>query len=140
MVARPRSPDGNNVAITIKVSDRVAEALDAARGELSRSEWARGTITAALDGSLMTPPQALGYAQALRTASPIPFSKAPEIIAEMSAPATKPAPVAAELAGIPLTVASALPKPRRCTHPGKRSVGGYCKECDHLIQPGGTWA
>ena len=30
--------------------------------------------------------------------------------------------------------------PRRCTHPGKRSVGGYCNECDHLIQPGGTWA
>lgn len=50
------------------------------------------------------------------------------------------APVAADLAGIPLTVASALPKPRRCTHAGKRSVGGWCKDCDHLIEPGGAWA
>ena len=39
-----------------------------------------------------------------------------------------------------LTVASALPKPRRCNHPGKRSVGGFCPDCDHLIQPGGAWA
>lgn len=28
----------------------------------------------------------------------------------------------------------------RCVHPGKRSVGGFCKECDHLILPGGDWA
>lgn len=44
------------------------------------------------------------------------------------------------LAGVPLTVASALPQPRRCSHPGKRSVGGFCPDCDHLIKPGGAWA
>ena len=28
---------------------------------------------------------------------------------------------------------------KRCNHPGKRSVGGYCPDCDHLIEPGGYW-
>ena len=39
-----------------------------------------------------------------------------------------------------LVPASSLPKPRRCSHPGKRSVGGYCGDCDHLILSGGEWA
>lgn len=30
--------------------------------------------------------------------------------------------------------------PRRCPHPGKRSVGGWCPGCDHLILTGGAWA
>ena len=29
--------------------------------------------------------------------------------------------------------------PRRCTHPGKRVIGGYCGECDRMIEPGGLW-
>lgn len=26
---------------------------------------------------------------------------------------------------------------RRCTHPGKRVIGGYCPQCDAVVQPGG---
>ena len=58
-------------------------------------------------------------------------------------PRTGPEPATAlpsALPDVPLTVASALPKPRRCSHPGKRSVGGWCPDCDHLIKPGGIWA
>jgi hypothetical protein len=151
MVARPRSPDGNNVAITVKVSDNAAAAIDEARGELTRSAWARDTLTAALDGRLMTPDQATAYVYAMRTASPIPFSKAPEIISGMAS-VQEPPPDAAEapkraraprvppLAAAGLAPASSLPPPRRCRHPGKRLVGGYCKDCDHLIEAGGAWA
>ena len=39
-----------------------------------------------------------------------------------------------------LVPASSLPKPRRCSHPGYRSSGGYCKDCDHRILSGGLWA
>ena len=41
---------------------------------------------------------------------------------------------------VPLTVASALPKPQRCNHPGKRVIGGFCDECDHRVLAGGAWA
>ena len=41
---------------------------------------------------------------------------------------------------IPAGLAPASALPGRCTHPGKRSVGGYCRECDHLILSGGIWA
>jgi hypothetical protein len=30
-------------------------------------------------------------------------------------------------------------KRKRCTHPGTRSIGGFCKECDHMIERGGYW-
>jgi hypothetical protein len=39
-----------------------------------------------------------------------------------------------------LVPASSLPKPRRCNHPGKRSVGGWCPDCQHRILVGGEWA
>jgi len=38
-----------------------------------------------------------------------------------------------------LAVPFVEPAPRRCTHPGTRIIGGYCKECDHMIEPGGLW-
>jgi len=38
-----------------------------------------------------------------------------------------------------LAVPFVEPAPRRCTHPGKRVIGGYCKDCDHMIEPGGLW-
>lgn len=40
---------------------------------------------------------------------------------------------------VPLTVASALPKPPRCNHPGFRTTGGFCPQCDHLVAVGGLW-
>lgn len=52
-------------------------------------------------------------------------------------PAASVPPVLADAGLVP---ASSLPPPRRCTHAGKRYVGGYCKDCDHLILTGGEWA
>ena len=40
----------------------------------------------------------------------------------------------------PASAPQAPPAARRCTHPGKRSVGGWCPGCDHLILTGGAWA
>lgn len=134
MVARPRDPDRNNVSVTVKVSDNAAARMDAARGGLTRSAWARQVILAALGTVPMAATEE--RAPAARTEAPAP-GKAKPRRAEPEAPAVT---LPSSLAGVPLTVASALPKPRRCNHPGKRSVGGWCAECDHLIQPGGSWA
>jgi hypothetical protein len=27
----------------------------------------------------------------------------------------------------------------RCPHPGKRVIGGWCGDCDRMIEPGGYW-
>jgi hypothetical protein len=125
MVARPRSPDGNNVAITIKVSDNAASAIDSARGGLTRSAWARGTLLAALGTS---PVAAAGAG---------PPAAGTEPRKPQRAEAVKVPPV---LAAAGLVPASSLPARRRCTHQGTRVIGGYCKDCDHRIEPGGAWA
>jgi hypothetical protein len=125
MVARPRSPDGNNVAITIKVSDNAAAAIDSARGGLTRSAWVRGTLLAML-----------GTSPVAATAT-VPPAAGTEPRKPQRAEAVKVPPV---LAAAGLVPASLLPKPRRCSHPGKRSVGGWCDDCDHRILIGGEWA
>ena len=73
-----------------------------------------------------------------------PTASGPTTVA--SGPTTEKQPKRARAAEVPppapviadLVPASSLP--RRCSHPGKRSVGGYCHECDHRILPGGEWA
>ena len=40
----------------------------------------------------------------------------------------------------PVMVSNIRPEPperRRCTHPGTRVIGGYCKHCDAVITPDG---
>ena len=64
-----------------------------------------------------------------------------------SGPTTEKQPQRARAAKVPPAAPSAVAGlvpasslPRRCSHPGKRSVGGYCQDCDHLILAGGAWA
>ena len=127
----------------VPLSELVRQALDAGRDDLALriGRAALGAIGHATTGGTATEVPSPAYATSGGTGTTHGGTAGP---GEVKAAATKKAaassPVAADLAGIPLTVASALPKPRRCTHPGKRSVGGWCKECDHLVQPGGSWA
>ena len=60
--------------------------------------------------------------------------KAPKRARAVKVPPAAP-PVVADLAP-----ASSLPKPRRCSHQGKRILGGWCDECNHRILAGGMWA
>lgn len=45
---RPRSPEGKNVNVCVKVSDAMLKAIDTARGEQSLSDWGRDAFLAAL--------------------------------------------------------------------------------------------
>jgi hypothetical protein len=150
MVARPKSPDGRSVTHAAKFSEAESAAVDAVRGDVRWSEWLRDVALAAA-GHVSPPPAAASepvYRNEPVNLNPVAVNRNLEGIEvnrnvavnrneAPGAPARKPA---SPLAAAGLVPASSLPKPRRCSHPGKRSVGGWCKECDHLIEPGGAWA
>ena len=51
----------------------------------------------------------------------------------------KAGPAAAPQSPVASSPPSAGSAPRRCTHPGTRIIGGRCRECDHVVEPGGLW-
>ena len=66
-----------------------------------------------------------------------------------SGPTTEKRPQRARAAKVPpaappvvadLVPASSLPRPKRCSHQGKRILGGWCDDCNHRILAGGMWA
>ena len=133
----------------VPLSELVRQALDAGRDDLALriGRAALGAMEATgyatPGGTTATEVPLAGHATPGGTGTTPSGTSEPGTVktaaTKRSAP-NRPAAEPAELAGIPLTVASALPRPQRCTHPGKRSVGGWCKDCDHLIEPGGKWA
>jgi hypothetical protein len=48
-VGRPKLDDAKNVQIPLKVSGRMAEQIDAARGRRPRGEWVRQLVAVALE-------------------------------------------------------------------------------------------
>src|SRR5512146_2832958 len=88
-------------------------AIDQARGDIDGSVWLRTAALAYLGATTAKPP------------------------ARGKPARTEPPPMKAASPG-PLPQPS-TPQPMRCTHSGTRVIGGYCKHCDHLIEPGGRW-
>jgi hypothetical protein len=156
-MAREVPPEGKWVPVTVSLREKDVERLDVARGAMNRSEWARMILLAGLErweppkGSRDNrlppvpvpppPPPARRRKTAPKRDTPPPVDGALALAERKDAGdvADVVPNLAAELRAS-LQVASDLPKPKRCTHPGKRSVGGYCTDCDHLILPGGGWA
>jgi hypothetical protein len=85
MVSRPKTQDGKRVAISIKVSESEAEAIDAARGALTRSAWGRDQMLAGLKprarrqpekrGGQIAPPNAPGLATTTTLPAPPPATR-----------------------------------------------------------------
>lgn len=69
--------------------------------------------------------------------TPAPRKRKPAAKVTTAAELAKP-PEERQEAEVPF-VAPIPPQPKRCPHPGTRSVGGWCNECDHLIGNGGYW-
>ena len=102
----------------VKLSEPEAAAVDAARGSLSRSAYIRGVLLAAVSGGQSVPSRA----------ESVPGDAVNRFTANEKPPS-------AAMAG--LVPASSLPRPARCTHAGKRLVGGWCRDCDAMVEPGG---
>ena len=108
--------NARTLTMAAKFSEAEAASIDAARGSVSRSEWLRTVALASIE-----PAQ-------------------PTNLNDAAIEVNRNVTVNRDLETLGMVPASSLPKPRRCSHPGKRSVGGYCQECDHRIEPGGLWA
>lgn len=147
MVARPKSPDGRSVTRAVKLSEAEAAAADAIRGEVRWSEWLRALVLAAARGDepVRVSPVVLG--EAVNRNEPVNLNGDGKPVNRNVAVNQNEAPKRARAAKVPpvlaaagLVPASSLPARRRCTHQGTRVIGGYCRECDHRIEPGGLWA
>jgi len=108
-MGRRRLPEGKRNVIGLKVSDAKFQAVEAARGDLDRAVWVEAAIDAALGLDSLPP----------RIPAPAAVRKA---VKRGAGAVTVPAATR-----------------QRCAHPGTRLIGGFCRECDHLIEPGGYW-
>lgn len=54
-MARPKNPDGKRVTMSTRFSEPEAERIDAARGDLDRSEWLRSAALASLAAGSQEP-------------------------------------------------------------------------------------
>jgi hypothetical protein len=143
-MGRVKLDNAKRTPIGVKVSDAVYEAIEAARGHLTRAEWLTLLIDAELArhreddaGSRFTVPQ-----QRARKAPAPPPVAAPAPVAPVPAHALgaavfQAAGESAEVASIPDAPAAERPK---CPHVQTRTIGGDCKQCGHRILPGGYWA
>ena len=110
-MARARTPEGKRVVIPVRVSEPLAADLDRARGELTRSAWVRGVLSAylAADGG--------GQVSTVHEPahSPQPVYVHPEPEHKQAATAeTRP----------PRT-----PRADACPHPRARILKGLCNAC-----------
>lgn len=140
---RPESPEGKWVTVPVRVRESLLARIDAARGEVNRSEWFRGAAEAAVNDSVPAllsrggpivsreQAEALGLtveAKRLPPSARKPRKAAPETVT----PAAEGVPAAAFREPAPVPA-----KRPSCPHPGTRVIGGFCKQCDALAGPGG---
>lgn len=127
--------------------------IDVARGERNRSEWARESLRAVIAGDPRVsagPPledPSAGVITGLSDAEVDGFVAA---VSEGREPApakprrraAAPRTVTPAAPGVPPTAfqepAPAPVRRPRCTHPGTRVIGGFCKECDVVVGQGGV--
>jgi len=100
--------------MSARFTEAEAAQIDTARGTADRSVWLRHAALAYLTPAQARPPRKRGMAIPAKTVMPPVSEKLP--------------------AAPPVGVV-----PRRCTHQGTRIIGGYCRQCDHMIEPGGLW-
>ena len=152
-MGRKKTADGKRVLLAVKVSEGTAAAVDSARGELLRGHWLLKLIDSALEA------EGISTAPIDRLPPVIPAVKAGRVKSRANGhrppaappssgppPSSMPPPPGAAVfqdPGAERVVTDAPPAPastrKRCNHPGYRQIGGYCRECDHLIEPGGYW-
>ena len=115
-MSRPKTEHGKRVALSVKVSEPKAQAVDARRGMLTRAAYLESLIDADLNGYTGKPEGAARSARKPRRTAP-PAAEAPEVV-----PDVKFAPAAGRV---------------RCPHPGTRVIGGWCPQCGVVVRSDG---
>ena len=112
-MARARTPEGKRVVIPVRVSEPMAAELDKARGDLDRSAWVRGVLSAylaaAASGQADTVPE-LEHGRVPVYVHPEPAPM--QVYAYTAAPEPSPEPE----------------RKRSCTHKRMRISKGVCPD------------
>ena len=116
--------DGKRVALSTRVSEATAAALDAARGTMSRS--------AALDAALsMWLAAQNGARPRQRAAADLDRAEQQAIISDVMTRHPDGTPRSTPAAPLPAG------KRVRCPHPGTRVIGGWCAQCGVVVRSDG---
>lgn len=162
-MGRVKTVNGCRKPVGTQVPEPVLAAIEIARGDKDRSSWIRDLICDELDrqGISTAPLDSLPpRIPVVKTARPGTRAKQTQTRGQRpktGPPASKAAPPpppparALRAPGAPVfqdpgaeaVTGDIPPAPaatrKRCTHRGYRQIGGFCHECDHLIEPGGYW-
>jgi hypothetical protein len=121
---RPRSPEGKNENLCVRVSETLLAEIDAARGERSRSDWGRDAFLAALGH----PPGYAGTVHGIK------------IISDERMPPGTAALVSRGLDGVAVSAFSlgaGEPEPGQdaglCPHPKSARLKGRCTRCRTFV-------
>lgn len=163
-MGRRKLADPRKIVLGVKVTKGKAEAVDTARGDLKPAQWLEKLIDAALEAEgissapLDSLPPRIPVVKTARPRTrarkaPDPLGPPQEVLDKMAArgmreltervPSPPPGAAVFQDPGAERVVTDAPPAPaatrKRCTHRGYRQIGGYCHDCDHLIETGGYW-
>jgi hypothetical protein len=116
-MARPRSPAGKRVSITIKVSEAQSELINAALGGRERSEWCRDVLLAAAgeqsQAAVNTTAEGSGNPLTAVRRTGVEPGLPPDVIEGTVVPPER--------------------KQKNCRHPDFRGVKGVCPDCHELV-------
>ena len=139
-MSRPKTEHGKRVALSVKVSEPKAQAVDARRGMLTRAAYLESLIDADLNG-FTGKPEGAARPGAKRRAVP-PARRAAPTASELArerardqrdddAPQPEPVP------DVKFEPAAGLVGRVRCPHPGTRVIGGWCAQCGVVVRSDG---
>lgn len=126
-MARPKSPDGRHVTLATRVTEATAEAVDARRGEATRSEWLEALVYAALGG--VVKPAATTVASSRPSSAAVPAKRAAGRARRPEAPAAARAVPFRE----PVATGGAGAARKACRHPNMRISKGVCPDCQEWV-------
>lgn len=127
-MSRPKTEHGKRVALSVKVSEPKAQAVDARRGMLTRAAYLESLIDADLNGFTGKPEGAAR--RAAPTASELARERARDQ-RDDDAPQSEPVP------DVKFEPAAGLVGRVRCPHPGTRVIGGWCAQCGVVVRSDG---
>ena len=117
-VARPKSPDGKRVPMSVRFSEPEAEEIDAARGSMDRGSWLREAALAAARPPGLHPLPQIQARGRVKSGTPPTMPPEPPLPRPRKAPA-------------PVRFREPEPErtPKNCKHPNFRGVKGVCPDC-----------
>lgn len=118
-----------------QMNARIEEDLLGAVANVARER--HETVTEVIEKAFRAYIQPEAPAQDVYTPPERKRSRKQAVTASASGPVEAVRALAEAVGAVPASQLARPARPPRCTHQGTRVIGGYCKECDRLVGPGG---